>query len=187
MSVPSATDALQEWFDEALDDLVSEQVASLVGVFLDNHWRSFFDLAQEHYDGVVERAEEALRELALPSFSADLPPVSRAGRSQKSDAYASTAADRTVFFQGLVDQREEARALKEYGRADVIEEQLDRNSVTVNRAERSWSSGCGLKGPVPSPISQAGRHAAKHRWFQFRCRSVGWDRGRKCTGISWTT
>ena len=83
--------------------------------------------------------------------------MSGAGRSQKLDAYASTAADRIVFFQGLVDQREEARALKEYGRADVIEEQLDRNSVTVNRAEGSWSSGCGFKGPVLSPISQSGR------------------------------
>ena len=45
----------------------------------------------------------------------------------------------------------EARAPEEYGRADVIEEQLDRNSVTVNRAERSLSSGCGLKGPVLLP------------------------------------
>ena len=42
-----------------------------------------------------------------------------------------------------------------YGFADVFEEQLDRNALTVNRAERSWSSGCGLGGPVPSPIRHA--------------------------------
>ena len=134
---------------------MSEQVASLVGTFLDDHWRSFFDLAQEHCDGVVERAEEALRELVLPSPSVSHRPVRGAGRSQKSSASASTAADRTVFFQGLVDQREEARALNNYGLADVFEEQLDRNAVTVKRAERSLSSVCGLGGPVPSPINHA--------------------------------
>ena len=134
---------------------MSEQVASLVDTFLDDHWRSFFDLAQEHCDGVVERAEEALRELALPSPSVSHRLVRGAGRSQKSSASASTAADRTVFFQGLVDRREEARALKNYGLADVFEEQLDRNAVTVNRADRSWSSVCGLGGPVASPINQS--------------------------------
>ena len=59
------SDALQGWFDQALGDMVSEQVALLVDTFLDDHWRSFFDLAQEHCDGVVERPDEALRELAL--------------------------------------------------------------------------------------------------------------------------
>ena len=81
--------------------------------------------------------------------------MSGAGRSQKSSTSASTAADRTVLFQGFFDRREEARALKNYGLADVFEEQLDRNAVTVNRAERSWSSVCGLGGPVPSPFSHA--------------------------------
>jgi len=121
-------DALREHFDRALDDNVSEQVSALVNAFLTDHWQSFFHLAQEYCDGVVERAEEVLRGLALPSPStrrAEPLPRPRArklllrawkrplrrqsgggfGRAQKPGAPASAAANRCSVFQGLVDER----------------------------------------------------------------------------------
>ena len=77
------------------------------------------------------------------------------GRAQKPGAPASAAANRCFVFQGLVDEREWARALKDYCQADAIKEQLDKLSVVVVDAERFWSSASALCGPVPSPMLQS--------------------------------